>query len=94
MTQDEAIKIAVTAFNECSGSVCPDMNQLEVNLLENYAISAIDFASKGDWESALRWTRRCINMEKKVGHSNAPLWGEFGEAIERICQEFLDSGSE
>lgn len=93
MTQQEALRIAHNIFNECIDARCPSMSKYDLNLLENYARTSIECATKGDWKSALRWAKRCVKMEKEVGFSNAPIWGEFRNAIKRINQEFPDSSS-
>ncbi|HEC72413.1 MAG: hypothetical protein ACTSW7_01545 [Candidatus Thorarchaeota archaeon] len=89
----ERIKEAIESYNNCAGGKWIGANFFDLRELEGLASQAMQYVKRGMWEDALRWTRRCIEMEKKVGFENAPIWGEFGETIERLCEEILKSDS-
>lgn len=93
LNHHERVRQATEAYNNCKGGRWFDANKFDLLELESLAATAMDCVNKGDWEAALRWTKRCVDMEKKVGFKNAPIWGEFGEAIERICAEISKSDS-
>jgi len=89
----EFVRQATEAYNECTGGKWIGADKWDLKELEAFAASAMEFARNGEWEDALRWAKRCVEMEKRIGFKDAPIWGEFGEAIERICEEISDSDS-
>ena len=93
LNHHEQVHQATKAYNQCTGGKWIGANKWELQELEGFAAQAMEYARQGDWDTALRWAKRCVEMEKRIGFKNAPIWGEFGEAIERICAEVSDSDS-
>ena len=87
MTQNEALKEVIAAYDECKGGLWLGAKPQDITMCENLALCAMENALKGDWKTAQRWARRCIEMEKEIGFENAPLWGEFGDTIERVYKK-------
>lgn len=84
------IKEVIELYNNCTGGKWFNADQQDLDELENLANLAMVYVRRGDWDDALRWSKRCVEMEKKVGFENAPIWGEFGEAIEIIHEKLLE----
>lgn len=87
------IQEATESYNNCTGGKWFDANKYDLQELEGLAKQAMIYVHTFQWEDALRWAKRCVEMEKKVGFNHAPIWGEFGETIERIHQEISKSNS-
>ena len=84
MTQNEAISKAIEAYDNCKDGTWIGAKPYNISMLFNLATCSIEHASKGDWKSARHWANRCVEMEKKIGFEDAPIWGEFGNTVETI----------
>jgi len=89
MTSEEAIKTIQQSFEDCKDGYWYSADKEDLNYLKDFASVAVNLAEVEDWEGALQWAKRCIMYEIKVGYTNCPIWGEFNECVQQVCEEMI-----
>jgi len=93
MTNEEALKKIQDSYNNCHGGKWVGARCFDLHMLEGYAENALALAKEYKWKDCLRWAKRCVEMEKKVGFENTPLWGEFYDTINSIMESLYGSNA-
>ena len=93
LNHHDRIRRAEETYNNCTNGKWVGAFESQLQTLEGFAAQAIEYARNEQWDEALRWEKRCVEMEKRIGFNTAPIWSEFGETIEKICGEISQSDS-